>query len=262
MLATYLARSVRSELTKLSWRNSFWYTVVPLAILIPVLINFGIAKATQEQAFNGSGGMETNNSTYWILIFATFILMSGGVTSLCAEFKDKTVETAFGIQARRWLLPVSKLIVFGAISGVTSLLTTFILVGGFPRLFPDVWGKVDAFSSVGVRLLICVPIFTMLICALGLGLSALLPKPGLVVMIVLLWKFGVEVFVTFVPGDLGIMLQRLSPFKNGELGVGQMSTIKTLFGGPTGSLLYFAALCLAIFVIGTVRLSTGDTKTD
>ncbi|WP_280234075.1 ABC transporter permease [Nocardia cyriacigeorgica] len=262
MLGTYLARSVRSELVKLSWRNSLWYTVVPLAILIPVLINFGIAKATEAQSFNGSGGMETNNSTYWILIFATFILMSGGVTSLCAEFKDKTVEIAFGIQPRRWLLPVAKLIVFGTITGVVALVTTFILLGGFPRIFPEIWGKVDAFSGEGVRLLICVPIFAILICALGLGLSALMPKPGLVVMVVLLWKFGVEVFVTFIPGDPGILLQRLSPFKNGELGVGQMSTIKTLFGGETGSLLYFAAICLTIFVIGTVRLAMGDTKTD
>ncbi|MFF2082384.1 ABC transporter permease [Nocardia sp. NPDC058176] len=262
MIGTYLARSVRSELAKLSWRNSLWFSVVPLAVLIPVLINFGIAKAAQAQAINGLGGMETNNTTYWVLIFSTFILMSGAVTSLCAEFKDKTVETVYGIQARRWLLPVAKLIVFGTVSGVVALATTFLLLGGFPRLFPDIWGKVDAFSADGIRLLICVPIFTILVCALGLGLSALLPKPGVVVMVVLLWKFGIEVFVTLMPGDLSTLLQRLSPFRNGELGVGQMSTITSLFGGENGSLLYFGVLCVTIFVIGTVRMSTGDTKSE
>ncbi|MEV0106253.1 hypothetical protein AB0H42_07910 [Nocardia sp. NPDC050799] len=31
--------------------------------------------------------------------------MAGGVSSLCAEFKANTVETVFGIQTRRRLLP-------------------------------------------------------------------------------------------------------------------------------------------------------------
>ncbi|MEU1981415.1 ABC transporter permease [Nocardia sp. NPDC019395] len=262
MLARYTIRAVRSELAKLSWRNPLWYTVVPLAILIPLALNFGIAKASQAEAINGYGGMETSNATYWVLIFSTFILMSGAVSSLSNEFKDKTVETVAGIQARRWLLPVAKLIVFGVLSGAVAGATTFLLLGGFPRLFPDVWGGVDAFSGAGIRLLICVPILTVLVCALGLGLAALLPKPGLVVMIVLLWKFGIEVFVTFVNNDFGRMLQRLSPFKNGELGVGQLSTVESYFGGPNGSLLYFAVPCLVIFVLGTLRLSTGDMKSD
>lgn len=259
MIATYLVRAVRSELAKLSWRSSLWYAVVPLAVVIPLGINFGIAKATESNALNGAGGMDTNNAAYWILVFSSFILMAGGVTSLCAEFKDQTAETAFGIQTRRWLLPVAKLIVFGVIAAVTALLTTFVVLWGFPKLFPEIWGRVDVFSAEGVQLLLGVPLYTLLIAALGLGLSALIPKPGFVVMIVLLWKFGVEVFVTFVPGDLGVTLQQLSPFKNGELGVGQLATIESLFG-QNGSLAYFAAICLAIFVIGTLRLSATDTK--
>ncbi|MCP9620503.1 ABC transporter permease [Nocardia otitidiscaviarum] len=262
MTITYLVQAVRSELAKLSWRSSVWYSVVPLAVLIPVAINFGIAKATQSNAFRGAGGMDTNNAAYWILIFSTFILMSAGVSSLSAEFKDRTAETAFAIQPRRWILPVAKLIVYGAISAVTAGLTTFALLAGFPRLFPEIWGEVDAFSADGVRLLIAVPVFALLICALGLGLSALVPKPGLVVMIVLLWKFGIEVFVTFIPGDLGLLLQRLSPFKNGELGVGQLATIESYFGGQNGSLAYFAILCVVIFVVGTVRLSVADTRSE
>ncbi|NUP26955.1 MAG: ABC transporter permease [Nocardia sp.] len=210
MIATYLVRAVRSELAKLSWRNSL-------------------------------------------------ILMAGGVSSLCAEFKDNTVEAVYGIQTRRWILPIAKLIVFGAIAALTALLVTFLILWAFPQLFPEIWGKVEVFSGDGIQLLIGVPLYTLLITALGLGVAALVPKPGLVVMIVLLWKFGVEVFLTFVPGDLGVTLQQLSPFKNGELGVGQLATIKSMFGGQTGSLLYFTAICVAIFAVGTVRLARTDT---
>lgn len=262
MVLAYLAQAVRGEMAKLSRRSSIWYAVVPLAIVIPVALNFSIAKATESNILRGAGGMDTDNTAYWILIFSTFILMSGGVSSLCAEFKDRTIETAFAIQPRRWILPVAKLIVFGAISAVTAGLTTLVLLAGFPHLFPQIWGEVDALSSDGIRLLIAVPIFALLISALGLGLSALVPKPGLVVMTALLWKFGIEVFVTFIPGDLGLLLQRLSPFKNGELGVGQLATIESYFGGRNGSLLYFATLCVMIFVLGVVRLSLVDTKSE
>lgn len=260
MIAIYLLRAVRSELAKLSWRSSIWYAVVPLAIVIPLALNFGIAKATEANKLNGAGGMDTNNAAYWILVFSSFILMAGGVSSLCAEFKDNTVETVFGIQTRRWTLPIAKLIVFGAIAAVAALVVTFLILWAFPQLFPEIWGKVELFSADGVKLLIGVPVYTLLITALGLGVAALVPKPGLVVMIVLLWKFGVEVFVTFVPGDLGVTLQQLSPFKNGELGVGQLATIESMFGGQNGSLIYFAVVCVAIFAVGTVRLSLTDTK--
>ncbi|MGW1740911.1 ABC transporter permease [Nocardia sp. NPDC001965] len=260
MIATHLLRSVRSELAKLSWRSPVWYAVVPLAVVIPVALNFGIAKATEANKLNGAGGMDTNNAAYWILIFSAFILMAGGVSSLCAEFKDDTVETVFGIQTRRWLLPLAKLVVFGVIAALTALAVTFLILWAFPQLFPEIWGKVEVFSGDGIALLIGVPLYTLLITALGLGITALVPKPGFVVMIVLLWKFGVEVFMTFVPGDLGVTLQQLSPFKNGELGVGQLATIESLFGGQNGSLLYFAAVCVAIFAIGTVRLALTDTQ--
>lgn len=260
MIFTYLVRTVRSELAKLSWRNPLWYTVVPLAILIPVGLNFGIAKAAESNAINGAGGMDTNNAANWILVFSTFILMTGSVSSLCAEFRDQTIENIFTIQTRRWLLVIAKLIVFGAIAAITAALTTFIILWGFPYLLPSIWDRVDIFSAEGLRLLFGVPAYAVLACALGLGLSAMIPKPGLVVMMILLWKFGIEVFITFVPGDLGLFLQQLAPFKNGELGVGQMATFDSIFGGENGSLAYFAALCIVIFVIGTLRLSRNDVR--
>ncbi|MFC6014522.1 ABC transporter permease [Nocardia lasii] len=262
MIATYLARSVRSEATKVGGRNPLWYAVIPAAVLLPLALNFGIAEAAAANVIQGAGGMDTDNAAYWVLVFSTFILMSAGVSALGAEFKDRTAETVFGIQPRRRLLPIAELAVFGLISAAVTFATTFVLLGVFPRLFPTIWGRVDAFSPEGIRLLICVPIVTVAVCALGLGVAAFVPKPALVVTIVLLWKFGIEVFVTFVPGTLGTTLQRLSPFKNAELGAGQLSTIKTLFGGPDGSLLYFVVLCLAIFVLGTIRLSRREPNTD
>ncbi len=260
IVVTHLLRALRAELGKLSSRSPLWYAVIPLAVLIPAGLNFGIAKAAQLNKIDGSGGMDTNNAAYWIIVFSTFILMTGAVTSFCGEFRDGTAELEFAVQPRRWLLPVAKLSVFGGISGVVALVTTFGIMWGYHALFPDVWGRVDVLSYDGVRLWLGTPLLTVLVVALGLGLSALLPRPGLVVMLILLWKFGVEKFVEFLQGDFGILLQRWSPFRNAEIGAGQMVTFDSPFGGALGSMLYFAAIAVGFFVIGTVRLSRGDLR--
>ncbi|MFT4043308.1 MAG: ABC transporter permease [Gordonia sp. (in: high G+C Gram-positive bacteria)] len=255
-----LINAIGSESTKLSWRSPLWYAIVPAAVGIPIVLNGAIAVAAQMNKFNGGGGMDTNNAAYWIIIFSTFILMTGPVTSFSGEFGNRTVEIVFTIAPRRWLLPIAKLVVFGTVAAGASALTVFAILWGFPHIFPDVWGRVDLFSGTGVRLWLGIPILTVLVCALGLGLSVLIPRPSLVIILVLLWKFGVETFVGFVPGDVGLILQKFSPFKNAELGVGQMSSFDSVFGGPTGSLLYFAVLAVAIFALGLIRLTRADVR--
>ncbi|HMS74501.1 ABC transporter permease [Gordonia sp. (in: high G+C Gram-positive bacteria)] len=257
---THLLRAVRAEFAKLGHRSPLWYAVLPLAAFIPAALNFGIAKAAQLNKIDGSGGMDTNNAAYWIIVFSTFILMTGAVTSFCGEFRDGTVELAFAVQPRRWLLPVAKLIVFGGISGMASMIITFGIMWGYHLLFPDVWGRVDVFSYDGVRLWLGTPLLTVLVIALGLGLSALFPRPGLVVMLILLWKFGVEKFVEFLQGDFGILLQRWSPFRNAEIGAGQMVTFDSPFGGALGSMLYFAAIAIGFFIAGVVHLAKADLR--
>ena len=44
--------------------------------------------------------------------------------------------------------------------------------------------------------------------------------------------------------------------------VGQLATFDSLFGGQNGSLLYFAAVSVAIFVLGVVRVSRTDVSGD
>ena len=259
---TGLWRAVRSEFVKLPLRHPVWWITIPLAIAIPVVINVGIAKATQSDMLNTQGGMDTNNAAYWIIIFTTFILMLGGVNSACAEFATRSVDTYLAIQPRRWVLPAAKLTTFGLIAVVASEITTFGVMWLLPKVFPDVWGRVEVFSGDGVRLLVGLPALALCICALGIGLSMLVRRAGLVVMLVLLWKFGVEVFVVYLPGDVGTTLQRLSPFKNGEIGAGQLPTFDTFFGNATGSLLYFAAACALIFVAGVIRFSVRDVPSD
>ncbi|MFW0792740.1 ABC transporter permease [Gordonia sp. CPCC 205515] len=261
-LSRHLTRAVSSELAKLSWRSPLWFAIVPLAIVIPVAINFGIAKATQMEAIDGSGGMDTNNAGYWVIVFSTIIMMSAPVSSFSNEFKDRTIEIVFSIQPRRWLLPVAKLIVFGTISAIVIAVTIFGILWGFPHLFPEIWGRVDLWSAAGLRQWAGTAYLAVLICALGLGLAVLLPRPGLVIMVILLWIWGVETFVGMIQGDIGLTLQNYSPFKNATLGVGQITSIESPFGGPNGSLVYFTIIAVAVFVAGLLRLASTDVASE
>ncbi|MFB8004703.1 ABC transporter permease [Nocardia sp. NPDC056000] len=257
-----LSNSVRSELAKLSRRSPLWFAIVPLAVLLPLALNAGLAIATGMNKVNGSGGMDTNNAGYWVMIFSTVILMSAGVASLSNEFKYATVELVYSAQPRRWLLPVAKLIVFGLIAVTATFVTVVMLLVAFPAVFPDVWGRVDATSAAGLRLLWALPVFAFLVSALGIGIAGLIPRPGVVVGAVLLWKFGIEAFSALLPVKIGNVVQQWMPFKNGELGAGQYPTIHPIFGGANGSLAYFALIAAVFFALGTVGLSRRDPTTD
>ncbi len=257
-----LTRSVRSEMAKLSWRSPLFYALVPLAVIIPVAINSILAAAAQMNKIDGSGGMDTDNAAYWVIVFSTFILMAGVVTSYCGEFRDKTVEIVYGIDPVRWRMPVAKLIVYGFVAAVTTFVATLINLAVLPKVFPQIWDRVDPLDPAGVRLLLGTPVLAVLIVVLALGVTMLIPRPGVAIMLLLLWKWGVEVFVGFIPGDLGIFLQRAALFKNGELGAGQSPTIESFFGGPNGSLAFFAVVALAIFGVGLVRVIRTDLPTD
>jgi ABC-2 type transport system permease protein len=257
-----LGRAVRSELAKLSWRSPVWLAIVPLAVLLPIALNAGLAIATQMNKVNGGGGMDTDNSGYWVMIFSTIVLMSAGVSSLSNEFRYATAELAYCAQTRRWMLPMAKLIVFGLIAAAATLVTMIVLLAAFPAVFPAVWGRVDLASSAGLRLLWGLPIFAFFVSALGIGIAGLVPRPGLVVGAVLLWKFGLEPFSAMLPVEIGNIAQQWMPFKNGELGAGQYPTIHPIFGGADGSLAYFALIASVFFTLGTVRLSRRDLTTD
>ncbi|MDL9935516.1 ABC transporter permease subunit [Gordonia sp. ABSL1-1] len=258
----FLGRAIRSEITKLSPRNPLFWLVIPLSIGIPVAMNFGIAKASQWDVIDGTGGIDTNNTGYWLMMLSPFILMAAAVTSFCGEFKDKTVELGSAIQPRRWTMPVAKLIVFSVVAAITVTATILIMLLGFPHLFPEIWGEVELFSGDGVRLLIGVPVYSVLVLALGLGLSVLIPRPGLVIMIVVLWRFVIEEFLYKVMNnDFGMTLQKWGPFANAQIGAGQYPTFDTVFG-PNMSLLYFAAYAVAFFVIGLIRLQATDLRSD
>ncbi|MGV9676940.1 ABC transporter permease [Nocardia sp. NPDC003482] len=260
--AVHLARAVRSELTKLSWRSPVWLAIVPIAVALPLAVNASLAVASRMNKINGGGGMDTNNAGYWVMIFATIILMSAGVSSLSNEFRYATAQLVYCAQTRRWLLPVAKLIVFGVLAAVAVLVTMVILLAVFPVVFPEVWGRVDMGSAAGIRLLWALPVFAFCVCALGVGLAGLVPRPGVVVGGVLLWKFGIEAFSAMLPVKVGNAVQRWMPFKNGELGAGQYPTSHPAFGGANGALLYFALVAAVFFVLGTVRLSRRDLATD
>ncbi|MFI5498518.1 ABC transporter permease [Nocardia asteroides] len=257
-----LGRAIASEAAKLSRRSPVWLAIVPIAVLLPVAVNASLAVATRMNKVNGAGGMDTDNAGYWVMIFSTIVLMSAGVASLSNEFKYATAALVYGAQPRRWLLPTAKLVVFGLIAAATTLSTVLVLLTVFPAVFPDVWGRVELTSAAGARLLWALPVFAFFVSALGIGLAGLIPRPGVVVGAVLLWKFGVEAFSAMLPVKIGNVVQRWMPFKNGELGAGQYPTIKPAFGSPNGALVFFALVAVTFFVLGTVRLSRRDLTTD
>ncbi|MGW6422431.1 hypothetical protein ACWF82_07125 [Nocardia sp. NPDC055053] len=117
-------------------------------------------------------------------------------------------------------------------------------------MFPDVWGQVELTSAAGLRLLWGLSVFAFFVSASGIGIAGLIPRPGVVVGVVPLWKFGIETFSAMLPVKVGNIVAQWMPFTNGELGAGQYPTMRPIFGGANGSLAYFAIIASVFFVLG------------
>ena len=80
-----ILRSIRSELAVLSWRSPLFYALVLLAILIPFWSERRSCCRRPAEQDQRLGGMDTDNAAYWVIVFSTFIMMAGAVTSYCGS---------------------------------------------------------------------------------------------------------------------------------------------------------------------------------
>ncbi|MBD0020708.1 hypothetical protein GII33_18955 [Gordonia pseudamarae] len=260
-----LRNAIRAELTKLTWRSGTLWAAVPLSIIIPVLVTGVIAAGNQMIAdtnreagpdavqLPGGYSMTPDNSVYWVLFFATFIMMCAAVNSYGTEIKNKTVDLFGFIQPARWTQVVAKLVVFGTIGALSTAAGVVFINGVFPHLFPGSWSDVGLFTGEGVRFLWSIPLYTLLLIAAGLGMVAIVRHTYIVVAFMLFVKLGTEAFLAFADIDLAERVRRYSPFVNAEYSTGQMQGMPDGIWGENIAIGYYAVIFLAVFAVGVWR---------
>lgn len=260
-----VVRAVRAEMAKLTWRSGTVWAAIPLTIAVPILFTIAIAAANEalwrvnstvkpgEIPLPGGYSMGRDNSVYWVLFLATFIILCAAVNSYSTDLRNQAARLFGFIQPARWPLITAKAIVYGAIGAVSTAVGVAVINGLFPRLFPHTWGQVSLFSSEGIRFLWSIPLYTALLVAFGLGLTALVGRGYLVIALVLFAKLGTEAFLLLASPDLSDFVRSYSPFVNAEYSTGQMQGMPDGVWGINTALGYYAAIFLVVFALGAWR---------
>lgn len=256
--AVRIGRGIAAEWTRTAGRGFLWTVAVPLALLLPLVVTFGIA-AVAERFATIPGQLEvmsvpTTNSVYWVITLAVSVLTVTAAYAHAAAQQGRTSDLAAFLFPRAWTAALARWIFYGAVAALVTLVLVVLIMAVLPLRFPQVYGAVDIGSAAGIRFLWAAPVYAFIACGIGIAVGSLVRAPAAAVAVVLFWVYLAENSISLLPN--GYVLQAYAPFLNGVAATGQEMAFLPRFG-PAGSLIYFLAVTVVLFLLSAVVRAAG-----
>lgn len=256
--AGQVGRGVRAERVRTTGLRSFLVVgALPAGVVLPLIITFGIAAVAERiSRLNSSqisvSAATSSNSVYWIITFTAVVGALAAAYAQATGMRGPARDVDRYLFPRSWTSALARWIYYGLLTAVVSAVLVAVVMSVLPAAFPTVYGDVALTSAAGIRFLITVPIYAFFACGLGVGLAGLIGHPSGTLAILLFWVFVMEDAIIFVPN--GSKIQSFMPFLNGVWGTGQDLVISPPWG-VNGALIWFAAICVAVFVLGAAAVA-------
>ncbi|KUI20615.1 ABC transporter [Mycobacterium sp. GA-1285] len=252
-MTAVVARSARAEIIRTGGRSRLWTVVAPAAVIVPVVITFGIAWVAESFArIPGQISLlqvTTSNAAYWVITITVTLVAVAGADGQAAESRYSVGEYVRLAIPQAWPALLGRWMYYGALGGLAAVATLVVVLVGLPVVSPTVYGPVSLTDDVGLRLLWTVPVLALFAAGAGVGVGALTRSPLVAVSGILLWAFVAETAAGYLPS--GAALQRFMPLLNAVYATGQ-DTVLTPPWGQNGALIYACSVFTAIFVIAAV----------
>ncbi|MGQ0775212.1 MAG: ABC transporter permease subunit [Pseudonocardiales bacterium] len=200
----------------------------------------------------------------WLGSFIALVLAAIAITS---EYRFGTIRATFTAAPNRTAVLLAKTVVVAVLLGLVGLVTAFAawgmayLIDGSSAMVIDTTGEWRAVAGEGLLYA------GYAVIAIGVGL--LLRQTAGVISLLLVWALIVENIVGVLDFTLGLSISRWLPFANAgnfitagdpaATGAAQGAPVIVYpFGGPWGSFGYFAAVAVAVLVLGIVVANRRD----
>ena len=124
-----LLGAIRSEFTKLRSVRSTYWTIAALVIVsvgIAAIAGFGITSSIHNNPQNKAGMDATQASLIAFFELGQLIIAVLGAMAITSEYSTGMIRTSLTAMPRRGTVYAAKLIVFGSVTLVVSLVTSFI----------------------------------------------------------------------------------------------------------------------------------------
>jgi len=247
-------RSVRAETIRTGGPSRLWTVVVPAAVLVPVVITFGIALIAE--AFARIPGqisvlqVTTSNAAYWVITITVTLVGVAAADGQAGENRYGAAEHTRVAIRNPWAVLVGRWVFYGALGAAVAAATLIVVLCALPLIAPTVYGPVSMTDDVGRRLLWTVPLLALFAAGAGVGVGALTRSPLGATGAILVWAFVVETAAGYLPS--GATLQRFLPMLNAVYATGQ-DTVLVPPWGRAAALLYTCSVFTAIFLIAVVE---------
>jgi ABC-2 type transport system permease protein len=243
-----------AERIKLSTTRSPLWSVLGVAAL-----SLGVA-ALQGWTAYGYTPLPPGKAALGVAVFGVPVLMILASMTVTGEYRTGLIRTTFlATPNRTWVL-IAKAIVAAAFSSVCAVVMVLasVLVA---RLFADsvAGAQLSLANSATWSVAGGFALYAALAAVLGVAVGALVRFAAGAVAVLLLWPLVAEPLLGNLPST-GVQLGPWLPFANmfRFLDVEWLFPTYAIPWGETGSLLYFVALVVLVFVAAVVALNRRD----
>lgn len=189
------------------------------------------------------------------LQFGMMIMMVMAALAVTTEYRFGTIRTTFLAVPSRPRALVAKTAVVGMVAGVVGLAAAFVSWGVAVLLRPAV--DLGLHTAADWRTVAGSGLTYLFAAVLAVGLGILVRQSAAAVAILLVWPLLLEQLVMLIP-NVGPDIQHWLPFTAADRFVSMTEAVPQIPYGPWGAFAYFAAVSVAVLVVGLVVAQRRD----
>lgn len=266
--------TVKAEWIKLSSTKALWATsLLILAFCIGMAIIMGWAGGITlsnpeltkdpEMAATMATMADPNQAFAGFISFGIMVIIIQAVMMVTSEYGNGTAKSTLLGAPTRLPVPVAKFLVYGVIAGVLSFISLVFSVLAMRWAMswnvddPEILGKIalgaeGVWEHIGLHTL-----YGVASVMLSIGVAYLIRHTAGAIAALLLWKLVIEGMVIVSIPKVKEWLPPYMPFGNMDAGAAGRELPDAPWGA-TGSVLYFVAWCVVLFIVGVVTLKKRD----
>jgi hypothetical protein len=249
-----VAGALAAERIKLATTRSPLWSVAAVAVL-----SLGVAVIQASTAYPGNP-LLPQKVALGAAVFGVPVLMVLASMTVTGEYRSGEIRTTFLATPNRTLVLVAKAVVAAAFAGACAavMVVATILLARWVAA-PNVGSRLSLAQAASWRPVGAFALYAALAAVLAVGVGALLRAAAGAVAVLLLWPLVVETVLGSLP-DLGPRVGPFLPFANALA----FADVRWLYPGydmrwgPAGALVYFAAVCVAVFIVAVVVVNRRD----
>ena len=227
--------------------------------IVAAVLGLGLA-ALQGSLTYGIDDLPPERAVIGVAVFAVPVLMVLAATTMTGEYRTGMIRTTFAATPNRPMVLIVKALVVAVVSGVfISVLSLAATVVARLLAAPLAGDQLSLLEGSVWRVSAALGLFAALAAVLGVAVGALLRHTAGAVAALLLWPLVIEPVLGNLP-NIGAEVGPYLPFSNVFLftHVPWMYPDYEMPWGEVGSLVYFAAVTAAVFVIAVVVVDRRD----